>query len=51
VIILDFLEWNPGSADSLSTALKSWMDQKPVGNLMTLYQQALQRAGKEIGDS
>ena len=51
VIILDFLEWNPGSTDSVATAMKSWMDQKPVGNLMTLYQQAMQRAGKEIGDS
>jgi len=51
VIILDFLEWNPGSADSLTTAMKSWMDQKPVGRLMTLYQQAIQRAGKEVGDS
>jgi hypothetical protein len=51
VIILDFLEWNPGSTDTLATAIKSWMDQKPVGNLMMLYQQALQRAGKEIGDS
>ena len=51
VILLDFLEWNPSSTDSLATAMKSWMDQKPVGNLMMLYQQAMQRAGKEIGDS
>jgi hypothetical protein len=51
VIILDFLEWNPNSADTLTTAMKSWMDQQPVGNLMMLYQQAMQRAGKEIGDS
>ncbi|PKO04376.1 MAG: hypothetical protein CVU41_17325 [Chloroflexi bacterium HGW-Chloroflexi-3] len=51
VILLDFLEWNPGSADTLAIAMKSWMDQKPVGNLMTLYQQTMQRAGKEIGDS
>jgi len=51
VILLDFLEWNPSSTDSLATAIKSWMDQQPVGNLMMLYQQALQRAGKEIGDS
>lgn len=51
VILLDFLEWNPSSTDSLATAMKSWMDQKPVGKLMTSYQQAMQRAGKEIGDS
>lgn len=51
VILLDFLEWNPSSTDSLATAMKSWMDHKPVGNLMILYQQAMQRAGKEIGDS
>jgi hypothetical protein len=31
--------------------MKSWMDEQPVGNLMMLYQQAMQRAGKEIGDS
>lgn len=51
VIFLDFLEWNPGSTDTLATAMKSWMDHQPVGNLMMLYQQAMQRAGKEIGDS
>ncbi len=51
VIILDFLEWNPDRTESMATAIKSWMDQKPVGRLMMLYQQAMQRAGKEIGDS
>jgi len=51
VVLLDFMEWNPDRTDSLETAMKSWMDQKPVGKIMTLYQQAMGRAGKEIGDS
>lgn len=51
VIILDFLEWNPGRSDSVVIALQTWMDQKPIGKIMMLYQQAMDRAGKEIGDS
>jgi len=38
------------SSDYLDGILKTWMEQKPAGKLMSLYRQAMERAGREIGD-
>ncbi len=50
VVLLAHLEGIPDNSDALDEILKNWMDQKPVGNLMTLYRQAVEQAGKEIGE-
>lgn len=50
LVLVDYLEWNPGGNLSLIANLKTWMDQKPAGKMMTLYRQAMERAGREIGD-
>lgn len=50
VVLFDYLEGLLISPDYLDGILKTWMEQKPVGKLMTLYRQAMERAGREIGD-
>ena len=50
VVWFDYLEAIPISTVSLDVNLRNWMEQKPVGQVMTLYRLALERAGREIGD-
>ncbi len=50
VVLFDYLEGLLISSDYLDGILKTWMEQKPAGKLMSLYRQAMERAGREIGD-
>ena len=50
IILLDHLVWNGMQGKSMLNHLQIWIDNNPVGNMMNLYQQALDRAGKTPGE-
>lgn len=50
VVWFDYLEAIPISTVSLDVNFRNWMEQKPVGQVMTLYRLAMERAGREIGE-
>lgn len=50
VILTDHLIWDGLQNNSMLSDLEAWMSTQPVGRLMDLYKQALERAGKHLGD-
>jgi hypothetical protein len=50
MIFLDHLHWNFTGTEPLEDILEEWIENLPVGNLMTYYTQALGRAGIHLGD-
>ena len=50
VILTDHLIWDGLLSNSMLSDLEAWMTTQPLGRLMELYKQALERAGKPLGD-
>lgn len=50
VILTDHLIWDGLLSNSMLSDLEAWMATQPLGRLMDLYKQALERAGKHLGD-
>jgi len=50
MIFLDHLHWNFTGTEPLEAILEDWIENLPVGNLMTIYTQALGRAGINLED-
>jgi len=50
VILTDHLIWDGLLSNSMLADLEAWMATQPLGRLMELYKQALERAGKHLGD-
>lgn len=50
VILTDHLIWDGLLGKSMVADLETWMETQPLGKLMDLYKQAMERAGKHLGD-
>jgi hypothetical protein len=50
VVLFANLEGMPTRPEAFESVLRTWMDEVPEGNLMLLYRQAMERAGKEFGE-